>query len=193
MRRSIWKSSGFLLVVLFFTQGIEINSQEWNNARLSVLYGGNIPFHFNTMDKLKNGIEITNGTVFGISMADSNQAGHDLEGFELNFRSFNGQPNIRGDVHTIDLDRIRIRVENALGLAAGVSAGYQDLTTGWINLFDYTNLAWTDLDWSNHQLNISYECGVPVASGGNGSLLGEPADFYMVEIEFELIPTGPGF
>ena len=187
------KPAGFLICVFIVFCVNNLYSQEWNNARLSVLYGGNIPFHFNTMDKLKNGIEIINGTVFGISMADSNQVGHDLEGFELNFRSFNGQPNIRGDVYTIELNRIRVKAENALGLAAGVSAGYQDLGTGWINLFNYSNLAWSDLDWSNHQLNISYECGKPVSSGGNGSLLGEPSDFYMVEIEFELIPTGPGF
>ena len=181
----------FLLVFNFFTTGI--HSQEWNYARLSVLYGGTIPFNFNTMDKLKNGIEITNGSVFGITMVDSNQAGHDLEGFELNFRSFNGQPNIRGDVYTLNLNRIRIKAENAIGLAAGVSSGYQDLTTGWLNLFDYTNVAWTDLDWNSHQLNISYECGKPVSAGGNGSLLGEPADYYVVEIEFELIPTGTVF
>jgi hypothetical protein len=168
-------------------------SQEWNYARLSVLYGGMIPFNFNTMDQLKNGIEITDGTVLGITLVDSSQVGHDLEGFDLNFRSFNGQPGIQGDVYSLDLNRIRIQAVNAVGLGAGISTGYRDLSTGWTNLFSYSNPVWSDLDWSNHQLSISYECGKPVAAGGNGSLLGEPADYYTVEIEFELIPTGPGF
>lgn len=184
----------YILVLIILTLPFAFtDGQEWNYARLSVLYGGNIPFNFNTMDKLKNGIEITNGTVFGITLADSNQVGHDLEGFDLNFRSFNGQPSIRGDVYTLNLNSIRIKAENETGLASGVSSGYQDLSTGWTTIFSYTDILWSDLVWANHQLSIAYECGKPVASGGNGSLLGEPADYYVVEIEFELVPTGPGF
>lgn len=171
-------------------QGI---SQEWNSARLTLLYGSSIPFNFNTIDKIRNGIEIQTGTLIGISMADSNQVGHDLEGFDLNFRSFNGQANIRGDIYSLPLNRIRVKAENSLGLGGGTSTGYQDLSTGWTNLFSYSNALWTDLTWANHQLLISYECGRPVADGGNGSLLGEEPDYYNVEIEFELIPTGPGF
>ncbi len=190
MRQFIRYFLGVLISIWTFAPA---DGQEWNYARLSVLYGGNIPFNFNTMDKLKNGIEIINGTVIGITLADSNQVGHDLEGFDLNFRSFNGQPSIRGDVYTLDLNRIRIKAENETGLAPGVSSGYQDLSTGWTTLFSYTDIPWSDLVWANHQLSIAYECGKPVADGGNGSLLGEPADYYVVEVEFELVPTGPGF
>jgi hypothetical protein len=175
---------------LFIQKGI---SQEWNAARLSVLYGSNIPFNFNTMDKIMNGIEISGGTQLGISLVDSNQVGHDLEGFDLNFRSFNGQTNIKGDVYTLPLDRIRVKAENSLGLGAGTSFGYMDLNSGWTTLFSYTNPAWVDLDWANYQLNVSYECGKPVSVGGNGSLMGEEPDYYNVEIELELVPTGPGF
>ncbi|MCU0362276.1 MAG: hypothetical protein MUE32_02870 [Bacteroidales bacterium] len=180
-------------LILFLISTSWVSSQEWNSARLTVLYGSSIPFNFNSIEKIRNGIEIITGTQIGISMADSNQVGHDLEGFDLNFRSFNGQANIRGDVYTLPLNRIRVRAENSLGLGAGLSTGYQDLTTGWTTLFSYTNAAWTDLTWQNHQLVISYECGKPVADGGNGSLLGEEPDYYNVEIEFELVPTGPGF
>ncbi len=126
-------------------------------------------------------------------MADSSKVGHDLEGFVLNFRSFNGQANIRGDVSMLPLNRIRVRAENLLGLGSGFSYGYKDLTTDWVTLFTYTNPSWTDLNWADHQLNISFECGKPVSEGGNGSLLGEDPDYYNVEIEFEIVPTGPGF
>jgi hypothetical protein len=168
-------------------------SQEWNAARLTILYGSNIPFNFNSIDKIKNGIEINLGTKLGISLADSSKVGHTLEGFVLNFRSFNNQPNLKGDVYTLPLNRIRVKAENALGLGSGSTYGYQDLTADWIPLFTYTNPSFVNLDWANNQLNISYECGKPVISGGNGSFLGEEPDFYTVEIEFELVPTGPGF
>jgi hypothetical protein len=158
-----------------------------------VLYGSNIPFNFNTLEKIKNGIELNNGTLIGISLVDSNQLGHNLEGFVLNFRSFNGQTDIKGDVYSLPLNRIRIKAENTLGLESGISYGYLDLATGWTTLFSYTNTTWVDLNWANSQMSISYECGKPVSDGGNGSLLGEEPDYYNVEIELELVPTGPGF
>lgn len=182
----------FSLIILFVFINISF-SQEWNNARLVILYGGNITFNFNSLAKIKNGIELENMTHLGISLADSNQAGHTLEGFDLNFRSFNGATEISGDVYTLSLEHIRLRAENALGLGAGTSYGYQDLDVGWTTLFSYTNNAFTDLTWNSHQIYLSYDCGIPESAGGNGSLLGEPGDFYSVEIEIELIPTGPGF
>lgn len=184
----------FSALVLFLILATSVlRAQEWNSARLTVLYGGNIPFNFNTMDKIKNGIVITQGTRFGISMADSSQVGHTLQGFDLNFRAFNNQASIKGDVYTLPLNRIRVKAVNALGLGSGHSFDFQDLTTDWVTLFSYTNTSWVNLDWANNQLDISFECGQPVSSGGNGSLLGESPDYYNVEIEFELVPTGPGF
>jgi hypothetical protein len=181
------------IVILMFVNMSEAVSQEWNSARITILYGGNIPFNFNSLEKIKKGIEIVNGTYIGISMADSSKVGHDLEGFDLNFRSFNGQSNIKGDVYTLPLNKIRVKAENIVGLGSGFSDGYKDLTTDWVTLFSYTNTSWADLNWANHQLRVSYECGKPVAEGGNGSLIGEEPDYYNVEIEFELVPTGPGF
>lgn len=186
MRTRLCLISLFLFTCLTF-------AQEWNAARLVVLYGGNVTFNFNSLEKIKNGIELDNLTHLGISLADSNQVGHTLEGFDINFRAFNGATEIRGDVYTLPLNSIRLRAINALGLGAGTSFGYQDLDVGWTTLFSYTNVAFTDLTWDMHQLYISYDCGIPVSAGGNGSLLGESGDFYTTEIEIELIPTGPGF
>jgi len=168
-------------------------SQEWNSARLTVLYGSSIPFNFNSLDKFKKGIEVLSGTQFGISMADSSKVGHTLEGFVLNFRSFNSQPNIKGDVFTLPLNKLRVKAESAMGLETGVSGGYMDLTTDWVPLFTYTSRPWSNLNWANDQLRVSFECGKPVVEGGNGTLLGAESDYYNVEVEFELVPTGPGF
>lgn len=184
------RSFSLLFLVLSL---LPVRGQEYNYARLSLIYGSNIPFNFNSMEKIEGGIEVDEGTILGISLADSNQVGTDLQGFELRFRSFNGQALIQGDADDLPLDRIRVRAENNLGLGSGISFGYQDLDVGWTTLFSYTSIPFNDLTWDTHQLTISYECGKPVSEGGNGSLLGEVADFYTVEIELEILPTGPGF
>lgn len=168
-------------------------AQEWNTARLSVLYGSNIPFDFSNMNRIRKGIEVQTGTRFGISMADSSVIGHKLEGFVLYCRAFNNQTEIKGETGSLPLNKIRIKAENVIGLESGHSYGYQDLAADWVPIFSYTNTSWTNLTWANNQLNISYECGKPALGGGNGSLMGENPDFYNIEIEFELVPTGPGF
>lgn len=187
---------GIVIFISFFfalTATSQVMGQEWNYARLSLLYGGSIPFNFNSIQKYNEGIEIIDGTILGVTLADSNQVGHDLEGFDLNFRTFNGQATIKGSVDDLALDRIRVRAENNIGLGSGTSFGYQDLAATWSTLFSYTNIPFTDLTWDTHQLGLSYECGKPVSEGGNGTLLGATPDYYTVEIEVELVPTGPGF
>jgi len=183
----------FIVTVVLCSNIEQVFSQEWNAARLNVLYGSSLPLNFSSLSKIKKGIEVQTGTRFGISLADSSIVGHILQGFVLYFRAFNNQANIKGDVYVLPLNRLRIKAENVIGLESGHSYGYQDLSSDWVPLFSYTNVSWTDLNWANNQLNISYECGKPVSAGGNGSLMGEDPDYYNIEIEFELVPTGPGF
>lgn len=190
IKKAMKRMSVFIL--MFFVVS-ECFSQDWNSARISVLNGGSIPLTFNSIEKLKKGIEILSGTKFGISLGTKNIVGHDLTGFVLNFRTFNSQANLTGDYYTLPLNRIRVKAENVIGLETGNSLGYMDLAADWTPLFTYENLLWSDLTWVTHQLNISYECGKPESDGGNGALLGENPDYYTVEIEFELVPTGPGF
>ena len=127
---------------------------------------------------------------------DSAQAGHTLTGFDLQMRAFNGATEIRGEVHSLDLNRIQVKADNYLGFGAGFTTNnYLDLSAAWTTLCSYTDpdLVFDNLDWDSHQIGISYQCGMPVAADGTGSLLGEAADVYRVEIEIELVPTGPGF
>lgn len=184
---------GCLLLILVCSTG---KAQEWNHARLVLVYGGQIPFNFNSVKDYSNGIEVLQGTILGITMVDSLQAGHNLQGFELNIRSFNGATEIQGDANSLDLNTIRLRAENYIGFGANLSTlGYQNLSVGWANLCSYldTDAIFEDLSWDTHQIAISYDCGIPVSAGGNGSLEGEPGDYYHVEIEIQLIPIGPGF
>lgn len=183
-----------LLLLLLLNVSNDAFSQDYNSARITVLNGSSIPFYFNSIARLKNGIEISQGTKLGISLKTNNVVDHDLTGFILNFRSFNNQPDIKGDVYTLPLNKLRLKAENALGLDAGVSQNYVALTNNWLPLFIYEDLTWsTNLSWNTHQLNISYDCGIPESAGGNGALLGEEPDYYQVEIEIEIIPTGSGF
>lgn len=183
-----------LLLLVFLINGNLLFSQDYNSARLSVLYGGNIPFNFRSIDDFKNGIRVNNGTTLGVTMVDNNEAGTVLEGFIIRFRSFNSQPTIDGSIYSLPLSAIEVEASNNLGLPSPNAnyTGLQPLSTIWVNLVEYaqnpvTPPDFNNLNWANHQVNLSYECGVQT------SLLGEESDYYTVEIEIELIPTGSGF
>lgn len=170
-------------------------SQEYNQARLSVLYGNSISFNFRSIKNYSDGIRLDNATLLGITMADSNNVAATLEGFTLRFRSFNSQANIEGSSGNLPLNTIQVEASNNMGLPApnAFYTGLQDLSIAWIDLVQYIQNPvsppdFNMLDWANHQLSLSYECGI-----ANGSLLGSSSDYYTVEIELELIPIGPGF
>lgn len=186
-----------LLYLILMLLAIDATSQEYNYARLAMIYGSNIPFNFNSIKRYAEGIEIENGTILGVTMADSAQPGTNLTGFDLTVRAFNGATEIIGEANSLDLNVIRIKAEDYVGFGSGIfsSEGYIDLPPGSQLLCSYLDNVggFDDLVWMDDQIVISYECGKPVAAGGNGSLLGEPPDFYIVEIELELVPTGGGF
>jgi hypothetical protein len=182
-----------IIVVFGVLLSVNMAGQDGSSARLSLLYGGSIPFNFNSTKAYSEGIEIENGTILGITLTDNNVSGFDLEGFDLTFRTFNGQTAISGAVYDLPLNVIRVRAENSLGLGTGISEGYQDLDAASTLLFSYTRDPFSDLTWDTHQLSLSYECGRPISAGGNGTLLGRPPDNYTVEIEVNLISTGLGF
>ncbi|MFH0758241.1 MAG: hypothetical protein V2B15_13220 [Bacteroidota bacterium] len=198
--KPVMRFSGIVLklwmLVFLISSSQETMAQEWNYARLVLIHGGNIPFNFNSLKKYSEGIEIENGTILGVTLADSTQPGRNLTGFDLNVQAFNGATEITGDANSLDLNTIRIKAESFQGFGPGfTSPGYIDLPPGFALLCSYTDpdAVFDDLVWSVHQLAISYQCGMPVAAGGNGSLLGEQPDYYVVEIELELVPTGGGF
>ncbi|MCB0431399.1 MAG: hypothetical protein H6585_10450 [Flavobacteriales bacterium] len=165
-------------------------SQDYNTARLSVLSGGDIPFYFNTIKKYQDGIEITDGTTLGITIADLPTeppiVGSTLTGWSLEFDSYNAQPTIQGSgANTLNLNTIQVEATNNLGLdpADANYYGYKDLTVAGEVLMDTNFAGHLNCDWSTCQVNLSYQAGI-----ANGSLLGETPDYYTVEIEVILIP-----
>jgi len=187
------KIACLLILICIFSQKGIAQDAALVSSRLTLVYGSSIPFNFNTLAKIKNGIEIATGTVLGISLVDGNPVGSKmLTGFNIYFKSFNDQSVIQGDYYTLPLNMIRVKADNASGMGTGTTEGYQDLSTVETLLFSYTNPIWVDLSWTSYQLVVSYECGKSVADGGNGSLLGEEPDYYNVEIQFDLWPTVAG-
>ena len=184
----------FIFLSIFLNASNLLKAQEYNYARLSVIYGGSIPFNFKSIDNYKNGIRIDEGTIIGVSLVDSNQIGATLEGFDLRFRSFNAQANIEGSSHNLPLSMIQVEANNNIGMPTPNAnyKGLQSLSTSWVNLVEYTQNPigppnFNNLNWASNQIKISYQCGVAT------SLLGEVSDYYSVQIEIELVPTGPGF
>ena len=182
-----------IIILAGLLLSVNMAGQDWNSARLSLLYGGSIPFNFNSIKAYSEGIEIVDGTILGITLTDNNVTGHDLEGFDLTFNTFNGQTAISGAVHDLPLNVIRVKAENNLGLGSGSSEGYRELDATSTLLFSYRNSPFSDLVWDSHQLSLSYECGKPPSLGEDGTLLGRPSDYYTVEIEVWLFPKGFGF
>ncbi len=155
-----------------------------NTARLTTIIGSHIEFNFNSIDKYRNGIRITDGTTLGISMQDL--TGGTLIGWHIDVQSFLSQPNIQGSGgNTIPLDVVQIEATDANGnLATATFNGLQDLSIApGFELMHTTDPAHIPADANTHQINLSYECGI-----ANGSLLGTTADYYTVEIEIILIP-----
>lgn len=181
------------LLWLFAAGGNLLHAQEWNTARLSVLYGNNIPFNFSNITRIKEGINLNIGSRFGVSMTNLAVPGHEnLSGFVVYFRAFNNQTHINAAASQLPLDVVKVKIDNFLGLEAGSSYGFVPLSTDWTPLFIYDNpLLWNNLNWAQHQLTVAYTCGIPDVARPNG-LMGETPDFYNTEIEFELVPLFNG-
>lgn len=169
-------------MVLFFAP--KTSTGQDNVARLTVLIGSHIEFNFNTIDKYNNGITFTDGTTFGITMTDLTAG--TMTGWHMDFQSFLGQPTIDGNGgNTIPLNTIQVEATDANGnLASATFNGLQDLAVSPGNeLMSTTDPTHIPADPLTHQVNLSYECGI-----ANGSILGQTADYYQVEIEVILIP-----
>jgi len=171
------------------------NSFGQYSARLMVLSGANIPFFFNTLDRLENGLNNQNfPTVLGITLADDDFAVDPvLTGFILTARATT--PNIVGYSNTIPLNIIEIQANPVLGgFADGVFVFEQNLPTAIsdapVNLLIYEDLIpnFNPLNANTDRVNIIFRAG----ENGNG-LIGVPGDRYAVDILFELTPTGAGF
>lgn len=175
----------FIIILLYLLFGrTNYTVAQDNTARLTTLIGSHIEFNFNSIDKYRNGIRITDGTTLGISMEDL--TGGTLIGWHLDFQSFLSQPTIDGGGgNSLPLNVIQIEATDASGnLTTATFNGLQDLAIAPGNeLMSTVDPAHIPANANTHQVNLSYECGI-----ANGSLLGSTADYYTIEVEVILIP-----
>jgi hypothetical protein len=171
----------FVLYALFFAY--DVISQD-NVARLTTIIGSHIEFNFNSLDDYNDGIRIDDGTTLAITMSEIAPAV--LIGWHLDMQTFLGETSIDGNgTNSLPLDVIQIEATDANGnLATANFTGLQDLTVApGVTLMSTTDPLHLPANPNTHQVNLSYECGM-----ANGSLLGQVADYYTVNVEIILIP-----
>ena len=99
-------------------------SQEYNYARLVVIYGNMIPFNFNSIQNYKDGIRVEDGTIFGVTMVDSVSNPPTVHGFDIQFRAFNGQAVIQGTgANSLPLNTIEVEATDFAGLGGAIYSG----------------------------------------------------------------------
>jgi len=171
------------LLFIFILSNI-IGVAQDNVARLTVLIGSHIEFNFNTLDNYNNGIRIEDGTTIGITMSEISPA--ILTGWHIDVQTFMGEVTINGSGgNTLPLNAIQIEATDANGnLATATFTGLQDLSVApGALLMSTIDSAHLPADANTHQIDLTYECGI-----ANGSLLGQVADYYTVNVEIILIP-----
>jgi hypothetical protein len=142
----------------------------FGQARLNISSGGSVNFFFNSYQKYVTGITYNDFTQLTVEYNDTTAA-NIFPHWRIDVKSLN--PNIVGDAgNTLDLDVIEL---SATG--AGTSAGIQPLGISDVSLI--TGAVETGIGTST--VSVSYYCGV------TKSLIGEEADYYVVDILFTLI------
>jgi len=155
-----------------------------NVARLTTIIGSRIEFNFNSLDDYNSGIRFEDATTIGVTMSEIAPAV--LTGWHIDMQTFLGDASIDGSGgNTLPLNAIQVEASDANGnLATATFTGLQDLAVApGALLMTTADPAHIPADANTHQINLSYECGI-----ANGSLLGEVADYYVVNVEIILIP-----
>ncbi len=161
------------IIILLFLSIYSAYGQTDTVARVDILTGGSVTFHFNSYAKISNGIEYTNWTNLKAYFVATNAGVPTAAQWRLTVRS--NTANIVGDGGNI-LDTRTVQV-------SANSAG-QGTDQGWVSL---TNADVLLVNNGTNPINtativISYRCGMDVAF----PILGESSDYYFVDLVFTL-------
>ena len=175
----------YILSILFslLVSSLSIVGQD-NVARLTVLIGSHIEFNFNSLQRYENGIQIPDGTTFGITMVDLTAG--TLTGWHIDAQTYLGAVDLVGAAgNTLPSETIQIEATDANGNLGGATFfGLQDLSPVGATLMETNDPAHIPANPNTPQVNISYECGMLPTN----NLMGAPSDYYFIEVEFILIP-----
>ncbi len=156
-------------LVLFLILTFELFGQL--TTSISVNYGFGTHFNFNTMQEYQNGITHTQYTQLNLTYKHDDGMGNPVgSNWQLTVTPVSVQ--INGNTGTqLNLSQIQITAETVGGATIN-----QTLTNAPIVIAQGTQTVLEE----NITVNITYSCGIA------GSLLGETADNYLVNLEFSL-------
>lgn len=199
----------FCTAFLFSSLSWSQSSTPGGSVRLTVQSGGNIDFIFNSIDKYKSGITLTNYTILGISVTDNLGDLNAPIGVDdyTNWRIYAEAVDADGDVAITGTNPANTLPFSTIELDATISAGCASCfdvqgaafialpapgTGALWPIIDGSNapgnpvdqidetVPGDNLDYSVDRIAISYQCGVTT------SLLGAASDYYTDEILFTL-------
>lgn len=159
-------------LLVFFNQKSEAQNPY---SHILVESGGYVQMNFNSLKKYNEGVSFENWTRLAITFTDTDDASAE---WKLEFKA--NTINIDGDYgNTLPLESIEVQVYDAGGnnnLGSFVRSTAQDLDSNYITLVEGAPQG----NFSDNKLFISYRIGLDTP------LLGQPPDYYFVDVEFKL-------
>ncbi|RMG77245.1 MAG: hypothetical protein D6707_11380 [Bacteroidetes bacterium] len=186
-----------ILYILFLFL-IEGAFGQYNTIRVVLVSGGRVNFNFNSINDYKNGKTDTEGTLIGVSLADADPLdGVTVDGFEIYANTPSAVIQGENPVNTLPLSTIELTPAAVSGFATTVfTAGGPLVTgtgplppagpTGLLLARCRSTTGCTDVPLSSVTdiFRVTYSCGTTALN----NLLGQPADYYTVEISYWVWP-----
>jgi hypothetical protein len=187
---------------------------DFNQARISIIAGGNIEFNFGNIQQYSSGLSLTNATILGITICDCPSEGggsadpvanSTLDGWELYFDTDDANFTGQDPANTLPLCILEAEATPRVGMVGVNFNGRQPLgvqPTTAMPLADESTVlpATPSRVWTTDQMFITYFCGVPptnadcLAAGQNFPFINDPplADYYTATVSFTLVPLFSG-
>ncbi len=143
-----------------------------DTCNIKILRGSSVSFHFNSYNRIQNGITYNDFTHLQLNFNDTRPTS---QGWELTVRAL--QTSIEGSMttFTLPLESIMIMVKKG-----GEERGPFFLGTTPLSIFDGS-----DATLNNEKVEISYLCGTVT---NPNKMINKVPDYYVVDIEFTLEP-----
>jgi hypothetical protein len=170
----------FALLLIMAGNCCNVVSAQNTHSRILVENGGNVQFNINSLTKYTEGQELNYWTRLAISFTDTTDLGVATTAtWKLQIKA--NTSIMTGDYgNDLDLDFLVVNVDDAGGsneLGSFIIPGETTLTSDFQTLIEGAPQG----DFSDNIIFISYKLGT-----GADALLGNPSDYYFVDIIFEL-------
>ena len=158
-------------------------SQANNDARMVTIIGSQENFNFNTITKYKTGITKLRRTRLGLDFSNDAVAYTNWQ-LTVELQDLGGgvyQSTIDSDdpLSSLSINAIEVKAEDANANITGVFSDWQVLAHGIVLLTSSTIPA----NATNHQVDISYRCGI------TNTVFGSSSGYYEIDLNFVISPV----